>query len=265
MNGKKDENNEEKEDNIKIISQLYKGSLSEVYKIAIGDEMYVKKVIANQKLFLREVAILQRIDNLHSPRLHTFYEEDGKYVIIQEFVDGMDCKGYIASKSLSKDQFIFLCIQILKGFLSIHNSGVYHRDVKPANVMITDGGIVKIIDYGLSCIKGENCDKHLKGTPYYIAPELFTIEKNQIEEANWHTGEIYSIGCLLYFILHGYAPYELITSNLQTLKRMIASDEPTPYDRTKYKDIDMIIYRLLMKDPRKRMTLEEALERFRNI
>lgn len=259
------EKTEEKNKNDNNKNQLYKGSLSEVYKISIGEEVSVKKVIGNQQLFLREVATLQRIDTLHSPRLYTFYEEDGKYVIIQEFVDGMDCKRYISTKILGKDQFIFLCIQILEGFISIHNRGVYHRDIKPKNIMITDGGIVKIIDYGLSCIKDENCDKQLKGTPYYIAPELFTIEKNQIEESNWHSGEIYSIGCLLYFILHGYAPYELITSNIKELKRLITSSEPTPYDRTKYKDIDIIIYRLLLKDPRKRITLEEALERFKNI
>jgi serine/threonine protein kinase len=128
--------------------------------------------------------------------------------------------------------------------------------------MITKGGLVKIIDYGFSCIKGENCDKSLRGTPYYVAPELFHIKSGSIEEKDWESSELYSIGCVLYFIIHGYSPYEgiKIINSIDQLKQMVKSDKDTPYDPSEHEDIDFIIKKLLEKNQYERISLERALE-----
>ena len=195
---------------IKKIEEIFKGPFSEVYKVSIGDNIYVKKVIKNEDLFLRETDTLSLLHNIHYPKIYS------SYIIILEYIDGLDLKNYINKNKLSKDKILVIIKQILKAFINMHNNNVYHRDIKPGNIMITKDGIVKIIDYGFSCIKGKNCDKLLKGTPFYVAPELFVKKSGFIEEKDWHTNEIYSIGCVLYFLINGYSPYE--NKNIKSLK-----------------------------------------------
>jgi serine/threonine protein kinase len=245
---------------IKVIEEIFKGPFSEVYKVSIGNNIYVKKIVKNKSLFLREIEILKKISSIHSPIIHNFYKDINSYIIILEYIDGLDLKNYINKNKLTKEQIFFIIKQIIKGFINIHNNHVYHRDIKPENIMITKDGIVKIIDYGLSCIIGKNCDKLIKGTPFYVAPELF-FKSGFIEEKDWYTNELYSIGCVLYFILHGYSPYENKNINsLKELKEIVKSNKDTPYDNTEYHDIDFILNKLLLKNPSQRISLEEALK-----
>lgn len=267
---------------VRVIKEIHNGPLSKVYQVRIGDHIYVKKIIDNKKLFLREVKILQKVSHVNIPQLIDFYEEKGdkeKYVIIQEFVDGIDVRSYVCYSKSSKpkrEDLLSIMIQILEGFLNLHQHNIYHRDIKPANIMITRDHNVKIIDYGLSCIAGSSeedevyCDKKLKGTPHYIAPELFKNDKDVTEEM-WRTAEVYSVGCILYFLLHGHAPYEGYAIDIKDLREMIESDEETPYDESRYrdisniKDVDIIVKGLLHKNPQKRLSLEEALVSLKNV
>lgn len=272
-------------DDIQIINELYNGSLSKVYKIRIGDRIYVKKIVNDKRLFLREVKILQKVSHVNTPQLIHFYEDDidgkaiHKYVMIQEFIDGMDLRSYVCHHNkLKRDTIIDIMIQILEGFIYLHRHNIYHRDIKPANIMITNDQIVKIIDYGFSCIAGSYvddevyCDKKLKGTPNYLAPELFKHDNDivltdtpsrpkvdDISEELWASAEVYSVGCILYFLLYGHAPYE-----------GYANEETLYINESKYKyeDIDQInhiVRGLLAKNPQNRLSLEKVLELLKNL
>lgn len=262
---------------------LYSGPLSKVYKITTTDQEKIKKFVYDEKLFLRELKILKKISeppNNHPniPRLYEFSTEPieifnekkqanvNSYILVQEFIDGFDLKKYYTefSWNLNKNTIVLLIKQILEAFIFLHNNGIYHRDIKPANLMITSDNIIKVIDFGLSCISDNEekdeafCTPGLKGTPMYIAPELFS-NKDNITLDNWRTAEIYSVGCVLYYLLHGFAPYEKTVKDLKNLVKIVKENQPVPYIKSKYTDIDNIIKKLLIKEPSERSSLEEAL------
>lgn len=96
-----------------------------------------------------------------------------------------------------------MAVGIASGLAMAHRLGIIHRDLKPDNVLVTPGGIPKIVDFGLAKrVVGADVDVTLAGTPYFMAPELF-----EGQEANPAT-DVYALGVCYYLMLTGRYPYE---------------------------------------------------------
>ncbi|MEA3429771.1 MAG: protein kinase [Nanoarchaeota archaeon] len=130
-----------------------------------------------------------------------FSKDDSEY-LVQEYVEGDTLEDKIKSGDITKEQALDYALQIMSALEFAHSKGIVHADLKPANIMITDEGLVKIIDWGASGFKEllqEESDLQgaLFGSPYYAAMEELRGEK--IVEAS----DSYSLGLILYEMLTG--------------------------------------------------------------
>mmetsp|Transcript_1951 Transcript_1951/g.3384 ORF Transcript_1951/g.3384 Transcript_1951/m.3384 type:complete len:197 (+) Transcript_1951:426-1016(+) len=137
----------------------------------------------------------------------------------------------------------------------MHAQGVVHRDIKPENIMLAKNGELKLIDFGLS--KRQQGNKKLKtiaGTPYYMAPEVLEGQYDS-------KCDCWSVGVLLYVFMSGYLPFQgdnrnEVFSKIQNAKYHFKHQE---FEVCSPEVIDLI-KRLLIVDPKKRLSAGEALK-----
>ncbi|GAA3152683.1 serine/threonine-protein kinase [Nonomuraea salmonea] len=120
--------------------------------------------------FREEARLIQEIDSPHTARVLDYVEGDDDAVIVMELVDGLTLRRLLAGEGATGPQ---AALAVLKGSLlglaEAHRHGVVHRDFKPENVMITQDGDSKLVDFGVAAKVGETAA--LAGTPSYMAPE----------------------------------------------------------------------------------------------
>jgi serine/threonine-protein kinase len=132
-------------------------------------------------------------------------ETDEVAYIVMEFVDGRTLKSLLdKGERLPPDEILRVMTALLDGLQYSHDKGVVHRDVKPANVMLTGQGQVKIADFGIARIDSSNMTQvgTVLGTPAYMSPEQF------MGHAVDRRTDIYSAGVLLYQLVTGERPFE---------------------------------------------------------
>jgi tetratricopeptide (TPR) repeat protein len=149
--------------------------------------------------------------------------DDGRLMMAMEFVPGQSLREiHVADGCLSPDRLIGLFRQVCKGLQAAHEAGLVHRDIKPENIMVGNiagrADTVKIVDFGIAAILGE-CSARHAGTPYYMPPE------GLIERSIDGRYDIYSVGCVMYEMLHGKPPFVA-----PTLERVLQMHmyEPVP-------------------------------------
>jgi len=146
--------------------------------------------------------------SLQHPNIVTVYEagQDGDLVFMaMEFVDGKDLATLLRQKGrLHPDEAIAILKAIASALDYAHQRGVIHRDVKPSNVLVSEDGIVKLMDFGIARVIGG--ERHTKtgvlvGTPEYMAPELW-----EGKEAD-KRADLYALGVMAYEMLTGEVPF----------------------------------------------------------
>jgi serine/threonine protein kinase len=149
--------------------------------------------------------------------------------------------------------------QVAAVLADVHLVDIVHRDIKPANVMITDGGIVKVLDFGIAILRGASALPRLTqfdrtvGTPAYMSPE------QNLGQPVTAASDIYSLGCLLFEVLTGDKPFVPTTSmplrahHVQTpppSARSARANVPVP--------IDALILAMMAKEPAERPSAEDV-------
>src|ERR1700733_12489782 len=99
---------------------------------------------------LREARLASAIDHPNVCAIYEVGEEDDEAYIVMQYVPGKSLDKVIAEGPASMQLVLSSGIQIADGLAAAHNMGIFHRDLKPANVMLTDGGLIKILDFGLA-------------------------------------------------------------------------------------------------------------------
>lgn len=158
--------------------------------------------------FLREAQVMAKIFHPNIVLLFDFGEANGVPYLCMEFVDGINLRKAIHSKTLEPSQAITIVTQICEALQYAHDSGFVHRDIKPENILLDRTGRVKIADFGLVKLLGiEAADITLTGTnqamgtPHYMAPE----QTDCPNEAD-HRADIYALGVVFYELLTGELP-----------------------------------------------------------
>ncbi|MBN3272646.1 DAPK3 kinase, partial [Polyodon spathula] len=209
----------------------------------------------------REVNILREIQHPNIITLHDIFENKTDVILILELVSGGELFDFLAEKeSLTEEEATQFLKQILDGVQYLHSKSIAHFDLKPENIMLLDKNVpsprIKLIDFGLAHqITAGNEFKNIFGTPEFVAPEIVNYEPLGLEADMW------SIGVITYILLSGASPF-LGETKQETLTNISAvnydfDEEYFVHTSELAKDF---IRRLLVKDPKKRMTIEDSLQ-----
>ena len=217
--------------------------------------------------FVNEASLLHDLQHKNIVQLREFFEENGRLVLVMEYVDGRPLDKMIGQDvcPIPWEKALPLFIQILDGIGYAHSKGIVHRDIKPANILISKEGQVKVTDLGIAKIAGEQGMTRTGtnlGTPYYESPE-------QIQGAREvdHRSDIYSLGMTLYEMLAGRLPFDTdgVTSEFKIMSSIVnRTDHLDP--REHYPHIPEWLVKVIQKatalDPSKRF---QSCEEFRNV
>lgn len=247
----------------KILHVIGKGGMGRVYlaeHITLKNKWAVKEMLfdLNGPIdLLAEPNILKQLDHPALPRIVDIVEENNTLYIIMDYIDGVSLKQALGDKKkFSEAAVIDFGKQLCEVFIYLHNhkpKPIIYRDMKPDNVMLTEDGKLKVIDFGIAREFKEDSvqDTVLGFTKGYAAPE----QQNKETQSDART-DIYSLGVTLYHLVTGKSPYE------------------PPYDFTKVRDIDaslsegieFIIRKCVQPNPEDRyQSAEQLLHAFNNI
>ncbi len=220
------------------------------------------EIIKNR--FVNEALLLSTLQHPNIVRQREFFEEDGRLVLAMEYVDGRGLDKMIGHEigPIPWKTALPLIKQILEGVGCAHDNGVTHRDIKPANILVGNDNVVKITDFGIARLAGQ--DSMTKtgtrlGTLNYMSPEQVRGEKN-ID----HRSDIYSLGMTFYEMLAGRIPVDsTTTSEFDIMRSILEVQLPDP--REFYPHIPewlvKVLKKCLAKDPEARFnSCAEILE-----
>nr|XP_057927839.1 death-associated protein kinase 1 [Doryrhamphus excisus] len=209
----------------------------------------------------REVDILKEIQHPNIITLHEVFENKAEVILILELVAGGELFDFLAEKeSLSEEEATQFLKQILDGVFYLHSKHIAHFDLKPENIMLLSRSVphprIKLIDFGLAHkIDFGNDFKNIFGTPEFVAPEVVNYEPLGLEADMW------SVGVITYILLSGASPF-LGDNKQETLANVSAVDYT--FDEEFFSSTSLLakdfIAKLLVKDPKKRMTIEDSLQ-----
>lgn len=167
--------------------------------------------IADKQLterFFREARAAAKLEH---PNIILIYEAsvfEGQPFIAMQFIDGPTVADLISAKGkIEIEEAVSIICKVLETLQAAHNKGIFHRDIKPTNVMLKDGKYVRVIDFGIA--KAQT-DSNLTaagtafGTPAYMAPEQFSSSA----DANAALYDVYAVGVTFYYMLCGKLPFE---------------------------------------------------------
>jgi len=199
----------------KIIERLGNGGMGVVYK---AEDTKLKRMVAlkflptdltrdeeAKKRFVHEAQAASALDHPNICAIHETDEtDDGQIFIAMAYCEGETLKAKIENGPLPLEEAIDFAMQVGKGLARAHEKKIVHRDINPNNVMITNRGEVKIVDFGLAKLSG--CTMLTKegvtlGTVAYMSPEQV-----RGEEVDHHT-DIWAMGTLLYEMIAGRQPF----------------------------------------------------------
>jgi eukaryotic-like serine/threonine-protein kinase len=258
-----------------VIQKLGQGGMGEVYKARDThlDRFVALKVlpaekIANPERKQRFVLEAKSASALNHPNIVHIYDidsADGVDYIAMEYVQGSTLDRLIQRKCLHVREVLGYASQIAEALAKAHAAGIVHRDLKPSNIMVTDEGIVKVLDFGLAKLSESASDRgadetltcnaapHLTekgiilGTIAYMSPEQ--AQGLEVDPRS----DIFSFGVMLYEMLSGTQPFAG-SSNIMTLASIL-QQEPRPLREIAADvpdEVEKVIFRCLRKDPRRR-------------
>ena len=250
-----------------ILSPLGAGGMGEVYKardtrldrfvaVKVLPEHIAKREDLRQR-FEREARAVASLNHPHICVLHDIGNQDGTGYMVMEHLEGETLAARIARGALPFDQALQLATQIADALDRAHRAGVTHRDVKPANLMLTRDG-VKVLDFGLAKSGSKpaptehtltaalTTEGSVLGTPQYMAPEQF-----EGKEADTRS-DIWAFGAVLYEMVTGEKAFQ--GKSYSSLVGAILSADPRPMLVKPFTPpaLERLVRRCLAKEPEDR-------------
>jgi serine/threonine-protein kinase len=176
-----------------------------------------------KRRFVTEAKAVSALDHPNIATLHEIDETDeGQLYMVFAYYEGETLDARIARGALPTAAAVRIAAGISAGLAAAHRNGVVHRDVKPSNVLITERGEVKLLDFGVAKVSGEEItgDGMRLGTIAYMSPEQASGEPLD------HRTDLWSLGVVLYEMVTGERPFR--GDGHLALIRAILDDEPVP-------------------------------------
>ena len=218
---------------------------------------------------LREARLASAIDHPNVCAIYEVGESDEEAYIVMQYIPGKSLDKVIAEGPANAQLVLSSGMQIADGLAAAHTMGIFHRDLKPANVMLTDGGLIKILDFGLARqLKRDKVDfdpsmteqpvtPALAGATYtarggtiaYMAPEQFVTGQSSVQS------DIFAVGLILYEMASGRHPFHRPDAQELQSIRAIQFAEPPPLREIVQDlpvELESVILRCLAKQPSER-------------
>ncbi|MEM9035367.1 MAG: protein kinase [Actinomycetota bacterium] len=211
---------------------------------------------ATRDRFVAEAQTVANLDHPHVVGVFDFLEHDGIWLIVMEYMPGGTLWTRHTQSGVGSDEACAITVAIASALHAAHRREIVHRDIKPDNVLFTDGGVPKLGDFGIA--KGiraapqPNEVGKAVGTPAYMSPEQAT------GDAVSERSDLYSLGVVLYELLTGRLPYPLVDDPSEQLQQHVHAD-PDPMPSRLPRGIVNVVMSALEKDP---MHRPASAERF---
>jgi tetratricopeptide (TPR) repeat protein/predicted Ser/Thr protein kinase len=216
-----------------ILKLLGEGGMGAVYKAKDNelDRLVALKVIRPElaghpsvlQRFKQELILARKITHRNVIRIFDLGVADGLRFITMEFVEGRDLSSALEGRKFAPEEAVKILRQVCDALEAAHREGVVHRDLKPQNIMLEDGGRVLVMDFGLARsmeVTGLTQAGAVMGTPAYMSPEQ--AKGVPADERS----DIFSLGIIAYQMLTGVIPFEAETALASMLLR--TQGPPTP-------------------------------------
>jgi Tol biopolymer transport system component/predicted Ser/Thr protein kinase len=242
-----------------ILAPLGAGGMGEVYRARdtrLDRTVAIKVLPANvasrpelRQRFEREARAVSSLNHPHICVLHDIGQQDGIDFLVMEYLEGETLAGRLARGPLSPDQALRHAIEIAEALGQAHRQGVFHRDLKPGNVMLTKSG-AKLLDFGLARMKVGDPDAPTQltqegtilGTLQYMAPEQLEGKETDAR------GDIFAFGAVLYEMVTGHKAFA--GQSQASIIAAIVSGQPAPMESAPA--LEYVVRRCLAKDPDER-------------
>lgn len=244
-------------------ANLGKGSYGEVQLArhkSTGIQIAVKKIekasLSSSKIketLIREIRIQKQLNHEYICRLYTSFEDKTTIYLALEYASKGNLFYLIRKeKNLSEDTAFYFFIQVCSGIYYLHKQGLIHRDIKPENILIKEGNIIKICDFGW-CVQSDHMQQRntFCGTLEYMAPEMIQNKNHN------HTLDIWSLGILLYELVHGRAPFTGVHPREISDKIMRGQIRFKPGLSNEYKDL---VNKILVYETTERLPLIKVFD-----
>ena len=224
-----------------LIEQIGQGGMGAVFLARRSDRAYQKKVAVkllrpgwtSEDLLRRFRRERQILANLEHPNITKLLDggttEDGRPYLVMEYVDGLPVDVYCRRKGLHVEQRLEIFLQILDAIQIAHANLIVHRDLKPGNILVTEEGEPKLLDFGIAKIlQPASFQQTVLPTRTGLMP--MTLEYASPEQVLGKTvttaADVYALGVLLFELLTGERPYEFAEGGLDSIVEVVCHQEP---------------------------------------
>lgn len=258
----------------RIIEKIGAGGMAKVYLAGHKDVPNLKvvlKILSDSRLIDRfkqeadKMALLDGHSNIC--QIKHFFDHGEDLVIAMEYIHGQTLEELVKHRGrIPVKEAVEITIDVLSTLEFAHNKKIFHRDIKPGNIMIDENSKIKIIDFGIAkaeddpdlTMAGSAC-----GTPAYMAPEQFTPSVR----TNYALIDVYAVGTMLFYMLTGQLPFKGENQFvLRDAKLFNEPAKPTQFNKDIPKKLERLILKSIDKDYHERHQtaneLREDLERF---
>jgi len=205
-----------------------------------------------EQRFLNEARTAAGLRHAGIVQVHQVDRVDGMPLIVSDFIDGQTLTDYATERKLSFQEIAELTAQVAEALDHAHQAGVFHRDVKPSNILIEGDGRPVLTDFGLARRDEAEIvitlDGQVLGTPAYMSPEQAAGESSRVDGR----ADVYSLGVVLYELLTGERPFR---GSTRRLLEQVLHDDPRPPRRLNEhipRDLETICLQALAKSRARR-------------
>ena len=238
-----------------ILGRLGKGAMGVVY--SAHDNMMERSVAIKVMMtdleddpetssrFYREARSAGQLVHPNIVTIFDMGQDNGRPFIVMEFLEGETLNKYLARpEAADLEVKIELMVQICQGLHAAHSHGIFHRDIKPGNLLVRSTGELKIVDFGIARLASSSMTASglIMGTPDYMSPEQ--ARGHDVDQRS----DIFSAGAVFYYILTGRKPFA--ASELTAVLMKVQTEEPLPIrDAEAPATLTRIVMRALAKSP----------------
>ena len=269
----------------RVVGPLGAGGMGEVYLAQdqtlernVALKVLPQELVRSEERVRRFVQEAKSASSLNHPNIITIYEIGQDTVrpasgevstgsvqyISMELVSGKTLGAKIHEEKTDLRTLLGFLAQAAEGIAKAHSAGIVHRDLKPGNIMVSDDGFAKVLDFGLAKLTekrggeasatamtevgAQTAEGAVLGTVYYMSPEQ--VQGKSVD----HRSDVFSFGCMLYEAVTRQRPF-LADSNVETMHKIL-HDRPTPIEEinpTAPAELRRLIRRCLHKTPDQRL------------